>query len=165
MLTALMLLIKEKLFSTAGIFLLIFAAIFAVFIFSNSNVILSKFGFETTTTLKAEVTRLDGELKTLKDINEKLNKTIADQTAVHDAKLKGVIENFKEQEKARLTVTVIKTKKEIKDRDTIKELEKKTVQTDTEITMPLAELNKLSESNITSLNDAYSSLFETGKTT
>lgn len=164
MLTAFFLFIKTKLFSITGIFFLIFAAIFAIFIFFNSNVILSKFGFETTTTLKAEVTRLDGELKQLKETNDSLNKVIETNDRLHKIKIKNIIENFKEQEKARKTVADIKSKKEIKDRDIIKELEKKIVTTDKEITMPLEELNILSASNIDSLNETYSSLFETMKT-
>ena len=50
----------DKVMSYAGIFIGIFALIIGVFIWSNSSVILSKFGFETATNLKAEVTRLQG---------------------------------------------------------------------------------------------------------
>jgi hypothetical protein len=163
MITAIMLFLKEKLFSGAGIFIMIFAAIFAVFIFSNSNVILSKFGFETTTTLKAEVTRLDGELKQLKATNDELNKTIESQKTIHNKELELIKSNFKEQQAVKDKVIEIKTKKEVKDRDTIKKLQKETVANDETITMPTAEVNKMSLSNITSLHDTFDSLFEPAK--
>lgn len=62
----------NKVAGYAGIFIGIFALIIGVFIWSNSSVILSKFGFETATNLKAEVTRLQGELETAQRINKNL---------------------------------------------------------------------------------------------
>ena len=46
MFSALPLFFKNKVFSLSGSFILIFIAIFALFLFSNTNTILIKFGFE-----------------------------------------------------------------------------------------------------------------------
>jgi len=63
MFSALALFFKNKVFSLSGSFILIFIAIFALFLFSNTNTILSKFGFETTTNLKAELVKSQEDLK------------------------------------------------------------------------------------------------------
>lgn len=150
---------KEKVMNVAGIFIGIFVLIIAVFIYSNSNVILSKFGFETTTNLKSEVTRLQEELKQAKEINDKVNEDLAIQTTRHKAELIAVVESFKEREKVKNKITEVKTKKEIKDRDTINKLNTKMIATPTEITIPLEEYNQLSANNIDSINEVFNSLF------
>lgn len=149
----------DKLTSSAGIFIAIFVVIFGVFIFSNSNVILSKFGFETTTNLKSQVTRLEGELKTAKRINDELSRDMETLTTRHKAELKALVEVQKEREQVKEKIVEIKTKKDIKDKPTIKKLNEKTVETPTEITLPLAEYNELSASNIDSLHEVFESFF------
>ena len=150
---------NEKVMSTTGIFIGIFALIIAVFIYSNSDVILSKFGFETTANLKSEVTRLQGELKQAKEINDKLNADLAAQTTRHKAELAAVVETYKEREKVKDKIIEVKTKKELKDRDTINKLKTKMVVTPTKITIPLEEYNQLSASNIDSINEVFNSFF------
>ena len=150
---------NEKVMSTTGIFIGIFALIIAVFVYSNSDVILSKFGFETTANLKSEVTRLQGELKQAKEINDKLNADLAAQTTRHKAELAAVVETYKEREKVKDKIIEVKTKKELKDRDTINKLKAKMVVTPTEITIPLEEYNQLSASNIDSINEVFNSFF------
>ena len=76
MLSLIGLFIKDKMFKGTGLIITIFGCIFALFLFSNSNVILSKFGFETTTTLKSNLTKTQGELKTAVVVNNNLNKTL-----------------------------------------------------------------------------------------
>ena len=150
---------NEKVMSTTGIFIGIFALIIAVFVYSNSDVILSKFGFETTANLKSEVTRLQGELKQAKEINDKLNADLAAQTTRHKAELAAVVETYKEREKVKDKIIEVKTQKELKDRETINKLKAKMVVTPTEITIPLEEYNQLSASNIDSINEVFNSFF------
>lgn len=71
MFTAALAFLKGKLFSQAGSFLLPIVGLLAVFLIWNSDLIMSKFGFETTTNLKAEVTRLQGEVTRLEETNKK----------------------------------------------------------------------------------------------
>lgn len=157
---AIKLFFNEKVFTATGIFISIFLAIIAIFIFSNSNVILSKFGFETTTTLKAELTRTQEELKRAKEINDNLNNTIETLKSANKDKIDSVIGFYKEKEAAKDAIIIISKKKEVRDRETIKNLEQKTTKTETTITIPIAEYNKLSESNIDTLNEVYDSFFK-----
>lgn len=153
----------DKVMSTTGIFIGIFAIIFGVFLFSNSNVILSKFGFETATNLKAEVTRLQGELETAQRVNKGLKDDLAAQETRHKAEIKAIVDAGKDREKIKDDIINIKTKKEAKDKATIAELNKKTIVTDTTITMPIAEYDQLSSSNADSINEAYNKFFPEDK--
>lgn len=155
----------EKVMSSTGIFIGIFAIIIAVFIFSNSNVILSKFGFETATNLKAEVTRLEGELRTAQRINQDLQRDMKDQEVRHKAELQAIVDASKEREKIKDKIIEVKAKKEIRDKATIEQLNKKIIVSETEITIPIAEYDQLSSSNIDSLNEVFDSFFPTNKET
>lgn len=149
----------DKVMSSAGIFIGIFAIIIGVFIFSNSNVILSKFGFETATNLKAEVTRLQGELETAQRVNKDLQSNLAAQETRHKAEVKALVESAKEREKIQNDIIEAKKKKEAKDKATIEQLNKKTVVTDTTITIPIAEYDQLSASNADTINEVFDSFF------
>ena len=155
----------EKVMSSTGIFIGIFAIIIAVFIFSNSNVILSKFGFETATNLKAEVTRLQGELRTAQRINQDLQRDMKDQEVRHKAELQAIVDASKEREKIKDKIIEVKAKKEIRDKATIEQLNKKIIVSETEITIPIAEYDQLSSSNIDSLNEVFDSFFPANKET
>lgn len=150
---------NEKILSMAGIFIGIFVLIIAIFIFSNSSVILSKFGFETTTNLKSEVTRLQGELKAAKQINDKLNSDLNIQITRHSAELTAISESFKERERTKREVNRVITEKKTKDEKLITILEDKMVITPTEITIPIEEYNQLSINNINAINDVFNSFF------
>lgn len=149
----------DKVMSSAGIFIGIFAVIIGVFIFSNSNVILSKFGFETATNLKAEVTRLQGELQTAQRVNKDLQSNLAAQETRHKAEIKALVESAKEREKIQNDIIEAKKKKEARDKATIEQLNKKTVVTDTTITIPIAEYDQLSASNADNINEVFDSFF------
>lgn len=149
----------DKVMSSAGIFIGIFAIIIGVFIFSNSNVILSKFGFETATNLKAEVTRLQGELETAQRVNKDLQSNLAAQETRHKAEIKALVESAKEREKIQNDIIEAKKKKEARDKATIEQLNKKTVVTDTTITIPIAEYDQLSASNADTINEVFDSFF------
>jgi len=154
--------VKDKLFSTTGVFLLIFAAIFAVFLFSNSNVILSKFGFETTTNLKSELTRVQNELRQLQAINNGLNKTIEDLQKRNTEVEEALVKSFIEKETLREKVNDIRAKKDKKVKELNKRVEEQTTVTETTITLPIVEIDQLSAENIDSLNEVYDSLFSEG---
>lgn len=158
-LTAIKTFFGDKVMSSAGIFIGIFAIIIGVFIFSNSNVILSKFGFETATTLKSEVTRLQGELETAQRVNKDLQSNLAAQETRHKAEIKALVDSAKEREKIQSDIIEAKKKKEAKDKATIEQLNKKTVVTDTTITIPIAEYDQLSASNADTINEVFDSFF------
>lgn len=160
MLTALSIFIKEKLFSTAGSFLLIFAIIISVFVFSNTNVILSKFGFETTTNLKSELTQSQNDLKAAVLVNEDLNKTIETMKEVSKLNQEVLVEKFKETEEVKVKVEEIKKTRNEKVKPFVKVLDEKTVITKETVTFPVEEYNKVSMENIVAINKAYDLLME-----
>lgn len=164
MLAAIVFFVKNKMFSGTGLIVTIFAVIFALFLFSNANVILTKFGFETTTTLKSELVQSQGALQNAVAVNTNLNKTL-DTTLDHGAKKEqALVESFQEREQVHNTVAAIKQHRA----DVVKEvtyvLDKETTVSDDVIKIPTAEYNKASETNITSLNDAFDKLFPEGET-
>lgn len=163
MLTALGLFIKNKMFSGTGLIVTIFGLIFALFLFSNSNVILSKFGFETTTVLKSQLTKKEGELHNAVTINSNLNKTV-DKVIDNSAKKEAVlIESFVEREKVKDTVATIKKEKAEKIKAETLVLDKETTVTEEVITIPTAEYNKASEANINSIHETFDKLFTEGE--
>lgn len=70
--TAVFSFLKGKVFTEAGSLLIPLLIILSIFVIWNSDSILTKFGFETTANLKAEVTRLTIQIETLEEANKKL---------------------------------------------------------------------------------------------
>lgn len=68
--------IKTKLFSLPVVFIGILIAILSIFLIYNSDTILSKFGFETKSVLKAQVETLKKDLQTAERINKDLNEKV-----------------------------------------------------------------------------------------
>lgn len=157
--TAIKTFFSNKVMSYAGIFIGIFAIIIGVFIWSNSSVILSKFGFETTTNLKAEVTRLQAELETAQHINKDLQSKLSAQETRHKAEIKAITDANKEREKIKNKIIEVKTKREIRDKVVIEQLNRKIMITSTEITIPIDEYDRLSTSNIESVHEVFNSFF------
>lgn len=155
MFTAISLFFKTKVFTTSGVFLLSFLALIAVFIFSNSNVILSKFGFETTTTLKSELVSSQKDLEKVVDVNKDLVIAILETEKRH-VKEKETVKSHNET-KVLIAKKVTKAKSELKLK--LEPLEsllvEKIVTTETTITIPIEEYNKLSEQNIDALHAAF----------
>jgi len=149
----------NRVLSTSGIFIGIFAIIIAVLVLSNASIILSKFGFETTANLKAEVATLQAELEQTKQINNRLNEDLANQTLRHKAELSAVTESVRERRVVRDRIVEVIVAKEVEDKAVIAELTDKMVITPTEITIPIEEYNQLSTNNINSINEVFDSLF------
>lgn len=149
----------DKLSSSTGIFIGIFAVIIGVFIFSNSSVILSKFGFETATNLKSQVTRLEGELETAQRVNKNLQDTLTAQDTRHKAEIKAIVDAQKEREQVKDKIIEVKAKTEAKNKVIIEQLRKKTVVTDTTITIPIVEYDQVSGNNIDAINEVFDSFF------
>lgn len=146
--------------STSTIFIGIFALIFSVFLFSNTSVILSKFGFETTTTLKGKLAKAEEQLKAAKTENDTFKKELEALKRLNSENVKALSEANKEINKAKQTVSDAQKERTVKKKETVKVLEGKTVVTDTEITMPLKEYNELSAANIDSIQSTYDHLFQ-----
>jgi len=152
--------IKGKLFSNSGIFLSIFGILFILFLYSNSNVVLSKFGFETTTTLKSQLTKAQADLVTLKSVNDDLNNTIKQLNDNHARDIKAMNELQVNKEISKEVITFVTRKKKDVENKVEKSLNDNSIYTLTTVTLPLKEVNELSSNNINSLNETYTKLFE-----
>lgn len=71
--TAVFSFLKGKVFTEAGSLVIPLLIILSVFVTWNSESILTKFGFETTSNLKSKVTLLETEVERLKEANKKLS--------------------------------------------------------------------------------------------
>lgn len=71
--TAVFSFLKGKVFTEAGSLLIPLLIILSIFVIWNSESILTKFGFETTSNLKSKVTLLEGEVERLTEANKKLS--------------------------------------------------------------------------------------------
>lgn len=170
--------VSDKLLTLPGIFMMILLGFIGILVFSNTDTILSKFGFETASVLKAQLATSQSNLETATNINKELNKTIDQLKSDSKKGLDAVSNTCKEKDKVEKKVSDIKTKKDNVDRELIgdikgklgysdiaktKQLDNSTTKVETEISLPIAEINKLSESNINSLNNVYDELFPKSK--
>lgn len=158
MFSALPLFLKNKVFSLSGSFILIFIAIFALFLFSNTNTILSKFGFETTTNLKAELVKSQEDLKKLAEINTNLNNLIVQTNERHKRELEAIRSVEEEKKVIDKAITEVVEIRKVLAKPVQKKLIQKTVTTETTITIPIEEYNQLSEQNIDSIHAAFAAL-------
>lgn len=158
MFSALALFFKNKVFSLSGSFILIFMAIFALFLFSNTNTILSKFGFETTTNLKAELVKSQEDLKKLAEINTNLNNLIVQTNERHKRELEAIRSVEEEKKVIDKAITEVVEIRKVLAKPVQKKLIQKTVTTETTITIPIEEYNQLSEQNIDSIHAAFAEL-------
>lgn len=157
--SALSLFFKEKVFSSTGILISIFAIIFSVFLFSNSDIILSKFGFETTSTLKANLVKAQSDIDKLIKVNEDLSRAYDEMKRTNELKTKLLEEANKEKFKVEVDTKKIEEKHSPIQKEIKKTIKEKVKKTSTEVTYPIEELNKLSKANVDEINETFQSLF------
>lgn len=61
-----------------------FAVVIGIFVVSNSEVILTSFGFQTKTAMAADIGKLNAEVKRLTDTNQKLVKDLEEAKRIND---------------------------------------------------------------------------------
>ncbi len=153
--------LRGKSSNITTIFIGMFVLVFAVFLFSNANVILSKLGFETTTTLKAALTKSQADLETATRINIRLKDKLIDLERENQIQHTAIREYQNERLAVVKVIETVKVKY-LPSKDKLsKKLDAETVISDKTIDIPLKELNQLSEINIDTINEVYSSLFKT----
>lgn len=150
--------IKDKLFSPSGIVVLIFASIFLLFLFSNTDTILSKFGFETKSSLKGELVQAKADFKTLQEANTDLVFKLDALEENRQLTIETLEDLFSKKEQTKETVTEILRDRDQKEQDNRKTLKTATVITETTITMPKVNYERASRSNIEALHSAFNLL-------
>lgn len=112
--TILLSFLKEKVFSETGFLIIPLIALLAIFVIWNSDSILTKFGFETTANLKAEVTRLKAKVDQLEEANKKLTSDLkrTEEKCTINADAVATICAVKEETKATVDTIIGKRKQE-----------------------------------------------------
>lgn len=161
--TAIFAFLKGKLFSQGGLLIALLIGFILLFIIPNSDTILSKFGFETKTTLKGQVVSLTKDLATAVDNNESLvsGGKIADES--HKSAVTALVNNFEEEKKNEKKVAKINAKANKVIQPAIAELKMTEVLTSTTITLDKIKLDQVSKANIDALNETYDELFPSEK--
>lgn len=141
------------------IFLMVLLSLIAVFIFSNTSVILTKLGFETTTAVKAQLVQTQADLAKVVEVNlqkerellkeRQMNKVLNDQLE----KLTTVTTLAKEQ------VEKAQSDKKRKTEVVITRVKTSSVHSETLVQLPRVEIDQLSSANIEQVTEVFDSLF------
>lgn len=160
---------KGKVFSEAGSLILPLVIILAVFVIWNSDSILTKFGFETTSSLRTKVGTLESQLEQLKEVNKKLKSDIelTEHSKTISEEVVSELCSIKEETKVKVDTVIDRRKVEAERiKETYKEVkvEKNTsevsVKTESHtVQLPMTRSDALSHNNIKSINEAYDELF------
>lgn len=157
--------LKAKLFNQVSAFISPFVLLIAVFLIWNSDLILTKFGYETRSNLRGQVAELQNTINNLKAENEKLKKEISVRietaTVVNDT----MGSFYEEKDQTKNTVNDL-----INKRDQISVIESCPVEETTELekikpltVIPPSNIKAVSKANITIINEAYASFFPENK--
>lgn len=157
--TAIIAWIKGKIFSQGGLFIALLIGLILLFIIPNSDTILSKFGFETKSTLKGQLVSSQKDLQTTVNNNKTLEASgrIAEET--HKSAVTSLVNNFEEQKKNEKKVEKINTKANKVIQPAVAELKMTQVLTPKTITLDKIKLDEVSRANIDALNETYDELF------
>lgn len=150
--------IKEKLFSPSGIVIFGFVAIIFLFLAYNGDTILSKFGFETKTSLKGDLIQAKADLKTLKEANEDLALKMDKLEENRQITIEILEELYSKKAHTKDTVTEVLKHRDQEELENRKTLKAATVVTETTITMPKVNYERASKSNIEALHTAFALL-------
>ena len=153
-------LLKTRLFNLPTMFVLGMVGLIAFVLLTNSDTVLSKFGFETTSTLKAELARTQSELDRLAKVNQELIDSIEEIKRTQQAQIEALSNFYKEEEsKKTATIQIVETK-QTKIKDLNKKVAAKTKSTKDTVTLPTQDLNSISETNISALIETKAMLFK-----
>lgn len=158
--TAIFAFLKGKLFSQGGLLIALLIGGVLLFIIPNSDTILSKFGFETKSTLKGQVVGLTKDLGTAVQNNDTLVSTgkIAEEN--HASAVTALTNNFEQKESDRKKVEKINKKADKIITPAITSLKMTEVITPTTITLDKLKVDEVSKANISALNETFNELFE-----
>lgn len=158
--TAILAWVKGRIFSQGGLLIALLVGLILLFIIPNSDTILSKFGFETKTTLKGQLVSTQKDLVTTIDNNKSLvsGGKIAEET--HKSAVTAIVQTYEQEKKNDKKVEKINAKADKVIKPAIDQLKMTQVLTPTTVTFDKIKLNEVSRANIRALNETYSELFE-----
>lgn len=150
-------------FTVGRSFALMLALIFGCFLWSGGESVMTKLGFETKTALVQKLAKETQTRQQLEQTNKDLVVEVTQAKKDHDRVVQALDTlNTKNQHIEAVTqrITESLSKKSQEAKNTI---EKKKVVTTTTISLPVAEVNALSQANIDSLHDAFDQLNTNGE--
>jgi len=157
--------LKSKLGGITSIFLGVMALMFVVLFAFNADTILTKFGFETKTSLKGEVVSVKKDLEAVLMANSELQETVAVQDTVQEAVVQTLESVAKEKERVTEVVVTAKEKvRKVADPLIAKTKAEKVTGVDPP-PMSQADSDAISAAVIDSLHSTYDELFPTPSTT
>lgn len=157
--------LKSKLGGITSIFLGVMALIFVVLFAFNADTILTRFGFETKTSLKGEVVSVKKDLEAVLLANSELQETVAIQDTVQEAVVDTLQTVAKEKERVSEVVVAAKEKvRKVADPIIAKNKAEKVTGSDPP-TMSKADSDAISTAVIDSLHSTYNELFPTPSST
>lgn len=145
--------------SASMVLLCILIGFVGIIILSNTNVLLTKMGFETTTSLKAQLVSTSNDLEQVTRVNSQ-NLLNLEMERENTKVLKEQLQELQElKSKASESVTQASVRKANKTSKAVSTIIAKTVETKDTITLPKEEVEQLSRANIDQLHEVYASLF------
>lgn len=151
--------LKNKIFSVTGVLITAMVLLIGSLVWSNSDTILSKFGFETKTNLKGSLVKAQEDLKTAVDSNKRLNDELKEKERYNQQLLKEL--EYLENDKIAMSKEIeeIKKGRSTKVAPKVNQFKKDTVMTDKTVTVPVDLLDEISADNLQSVQEAYDRLF------
>lgn len=153
--------IKGKLFSQAGLFIGLLIAFILLIIIPNTDTILTRFGFETKTSLKGQLVSAQKNIETITSANNDLQASgrikDVENTSSKTELAKAATINAKNIE----GIAKINANKDKNIAPSIQKLKLTTVIDNGRMIVDKTESDKVSESNINALNETFDLLFPT----
>ena len=156
--------IKENLFSEMGSLLIVVGVIVLLFAGPVTETFLTRFGFETKSSLKADLVSTKKDLQTTLDANDSIRRELTVTKSNLETAMKTLEENRIAREKMEQDIKNIVDIKDTKTKPQIQKLKNTPKVTEKEITLDRVAVDAVSEANIDALNDVYTNLFETERT-
>lgn len=139
----------------SAMFIAAFAIVIGVFVVSNSETILTTLGFQTKTSMAADLGKLNAEVKRLTDVNQQLAKDLEESKRVNDIITQEVVALEGSKGKVITVVTEIKDSKAKQIAAELNELKASTSEQTQNAQQRIKLKEKLATETINSLHEAY----------
>lgn len=144
----------------ARVFLLILLSLIAIFVVSNTSVILSRLGFETTTSLKAELVKTQSDLQRTMQINEEKDMQLLKERAMSKSLTEQLEKLNNDVLKAKEYVDKVQVEKSNKSKVIISKVKSLQVTNDNTVQLPKSEIDQLSAINIDQVTEVFNNLMK-----
>ena len=149
-----------KFMKLPNIFLIIIIGIILVFILSNINTILDRFGLHSREAqIAEELAQTKAQLNALKDANTQLQKSLDETKAYYEAQLAQITQLQQQALETKKVTSSYQSNLTKKNKTSINKVKATTKAEGNIITIDKKEVDSVSLNNITTLNDAYTQFF------